>query len=77
MNFKPILIVPGETKSVFFEIFFKSMKLKTYQSPLILICDKSTLDKEKRKYKFYKKINQIFLKDIDNEYVFKKKNLFN
>ncbi len=73
MNFKPILIVPGETKSVFFEIFFKSMKLKTYLSPLILICDKSTLNKEKKKYKFNKKINQIFLKDIHNKYVFKKK----
>ena len=72
MNFKPILIVPGETKSVFFEIFFKSMKLKTYLSPLILICDKRTLDKEKKKYKFNKKINQIFLKDIHNKYVFKK-----
>ena len=72
MNFKPILIVPGETKSVFFEIFFKSMKLKTYLSPLILICDKSTLEKEKRKYKFNKKINQIFLKDIDNKKILKK-----
>jgi len=72
VNFKPILIVPGETKSVFFEIFFKSMKLKTYLSPLILICDKSTLNKEKKKYKFNKKINQIFLKDIHNKYVFKK-----
>ena len=72
MNFKPILIVPGETKSVFFEIFFKSMKLKTYLSPLILICDKSTLNKEKKKYKFNKKINQIFLKDIHNKFVFKK-----
>ena len=72
MNFKPILIVPGETKSVFFEIFFKSMKLKTYISPLILICDKSTLEKEKRKYKFNKKIDQIFLKDIDNKKILKK-----
>ena len=72
MNFKPILIVPGETKSVFFEIFFKSMKLKTYLSPLILICDKRILDKEKKKYKFNKKINQIFLKDINNKHVFKK-----
>tara|TARA_X000000950_G_scaffold230814_1_gene279175 strand:- start:2 stop:934 length:933 start_codon:yes stop_codon:yes gene_type:complete len=73
VNFKPILIVPGETKSVFFEIFFKSMKLKTYLSPLIIICDKSTLEKEKRKYKFNKKINQIFLKDIDNKRILKKK----
>ena len=26
MKNKPIIIVPGETESVFFEIFFKSLK---------------------------------------------------
>ena len=40
MSFKPILIVPGEKKSIFFEIFFKSIKSKSITSPLILICDK-------------------------------------
>ena len=41
MNFKPILIVPGEEKSIFFEIFFKSIRSKKFTSPLILICNSS------------------------------------
>tara|TARA_A100000164_G_scaffold359843_1_gene372929 strand:- start:1467 stop:2399 length:933 start_codon:yes stop_codon:yes gene_type:complete len=73
VNFKPILIVPGEKKSIFFEIFFKSIKRKTYLSPLILICEKSTLEKEKKKFKFKKKIDQIFLKEINNKKIVKKK----
>ena len=52
MSSKPILIVPGEKKSIFFEIFFKSLKSKFFSSPLILICDKKNLDKEIKKYKF-------------------------
>ena len=45
MNFKPILIVPGEQKSIFFEIFFKSIKKKKVISPLILICSKKNFKK--------------------------------
>jgi 4-hydroxythreonine-4-phosphate dehydrogenase len=37
MKFKPIIIVPGEPNSVFFEIFFKSLKKNKFKSPLILI----------------------------------------
>ena len=75
MNFKPILIIPGETRSIFFEIFFKSIRSKKFTSPLILICNKEILRKEVKKYKFYKKIelinlNQIFKKKI------KKKNIY-
>ena len=44
MRSKPILIVAGEPKSVFFEIFFKSIKHKNYNSPLIIICSKNTVD---------------------------------
>ena len=29
MNYKPILIVPGDPDSIFFEIFFKTLKKKT------------------------------------------------
>ena len=38
MKSKPIIIVAGEPNSIFFEIFFKSIRLKKYKSPLILIC---------------------------------------
>ena len=61
MSSNPILIVPGEKKSVFFEIFFKSLKSKFFSSPLILVCDKKNLDNESKKYNFNKHIEQIKL----------------
>ncbi len=33
MNYKPILIVPGDPDSIFFEIFFKTLKKKTNKEP--------------------------------------------
>jgi len=68
VNFKPILIVPGEEKSIFFEIFFKSIKSKKFISPLILICNKKILEKEINKYKFYKNIELI-----ENDKIYNKK----
>ncbi len=65
MSSKPILIVPGEKKSIFFEIFFKSLKSKSFSSPLILICDKKDLIKEIKKHKFNYVIEQIRLKNIN------------
>ncbi len=59
MNFKPILIVPGEKKSIFFEIFFKSIRSKKIYSPLVLICNKKILYNEIKRYKFVKKIEII------------------
>ena len=64
MNSSPILIVPGEKKSIFFEIFFKSIKSKKIVSPLILVCSKKILDKEIKKYKFNMKIELINLTQI-------------
>ena len=49
MSIKPIIIVPGEIKSIFFEIFFKSLKIKRYKSPLILICNYGHLNSQKKK----------------------------
>ncbi len=59
MNFKPILIVPGEKKSIFFEIFFKSVKSKKIICPLVLICSKKILSEEIKRYKFKQKIELI------------------
>ncbi len=75
MNFKPILIVPGEKKSIFFEIFFKSIKSKNFISPLILVCNEKILKKEIKKYKFYKKIQSIKLDQILNKKI-KKRNIY-
>ncbi len=73
MNSRPILIVPGEKKSIFFEIFFKSIKSKFFSSPLILICDKKNLDKEIKKYNFNKHIEQIKFDKIYTKKFQKKK----
>tara|TARA_Y100000591_G_scaffold315863_1_gene323903 strand:- start:1456 stop:2388 length:933 start_codon:yes stop_codon:yes gene_type:complete len=64
MNFKPILIVPGEQKSIFFEIFFKSIKLKKVTSPLILICCKKNLYHEIERFKFKGKIEELSFNEI-------------
>ena len=73
MNSSPILIVPGEKKSIFFEIFFKSLKSNFFLSPLILICDKENLIKESKKYKFGKHIEQIKYDEIYFKKFHKKK----
>ena len=73
MSSSPILIVPGEKKSIFFEIFFKSLKLKSDLSPLILICNKENLDKEIKRFKFNKHIQEIKLNDIYSKKFLKKK----
>ncbi len=56
MSYKPIIIVAGQPKSIFFEIFFKSLKFKKYKSPLILICSKKLCLNQMKKFKFQKKI---------------------
>jgi|TARA_B100001093_G_scaffold497333_1_gene544138 4-hydroxythreonine-4-phosphate dehydrogenase len=59
MSYKPIIIVAGEPNSIFLEIFFKSLKIKKYKSPLILVCSKKLLLSQMKKFKFKKKINLI------------------
>ena len=64
MRNKPILIIPGDPNSVFFEIFFKSLKKTKIKDPLILISSKNLLNYEMRKLKFKKKIRLINLFDL-------------
>ncbi len=73
MSSSPILIIPGEKKSIFYEIFFKSLKSNFFSSPLIVICDIKSLNKESKKYKFTKFIEQIKLNKIDSIKFHKKK----
>ena len=62
MNFKPIIIVAGEPNSIFFEIYFKSLKNNKFKSPLILVGSHKLLKLQMKKLK-YKKIKLI---DIEN-----------
>ena len=64
MSYKPIIIVSGDPKSIFLEIFFKSIKEKKFMSPIILICSKNLLIKNMRKFNFKKKINLLKLNQI-------------
>tara|TARA_B100001027_G_scaffold47277_1_gene31045 strand:- start:938 stop:1867 length:930 start_codon:yes stop_codon:yes gene_type:complete len=73
VNFKPILIVPGEKKSIFFEIFFKSIKSTKIICPLVLICNKKILSKETKRYKFKKKIEVVSYSHILEKKLLNKK----
>ena len=54
MKNKSIIVIAGEPKSVFLEIFFKALKKNKFKSPIILICCKKILVKEMKKNKFKK-----------------------
>ena len=64
MKTKPIILIAGEPDSIFFEIFFKAIRLKSYKSPLILICCKKILLQQMKKNRFKKKINIIELEKL-------------
>ena len=59
MNRKPILIVPGEPNSIFFEIFFKSLFFEKFKSPIILIASQKILKLHMKKLNFKIKINLL------------------
>ena len=66
-NYKPILVVHGEPNSIFLEIFFKSLKVKKYKSPIILISSRKLLELQMKKLKLNMKINIINTKNLDNQ----------
>jgi len=59
MNKHPIIIVAGEPNSVFLEIFFKSLKIHNYKSPLIIIASKNLLKNQMKKLGYIFEINTI------------------
>ena len=65
MKNRPILIVAGQPKSIFFEIFFKTIKLKSFSSPLILIASKKELTSQMKKFNFKKKVKLINYNFLD------------
>ena len=67
MKSKPIIIVAGEPKSIFFEIFIKSIKIHSFKSPIILISSIKLLRFNLKKYKC-KKYIQILNKNFLNNY---------
>lgn len=67
MKSKPIIIVPGEPKSIFFEILFKSLKKNKFKSPLIIISSIKLLKSQMKKLRFNKRIKLISNKDIGSK----------
>ena len=63
-NSKPIVLVAGDPKSVFLEIFFKSLKIKKFKNPLILIVNKKILLNQMKKLKYNFRINQLNIRRI-------------
>ena len=65
MKTKPIIVVSGEPKSIFYEIFFKSLKKNNFKSPLILITSVKLFKSQMKKYKFEGKINILNKKNLN------------
>ena len=77
---KPILIVPGDINTIFYEILFKSLKNKI-NCPIILITSKKIFINKMKKFSFKRKIefisnvqdhnklskNSIYLMNVDYE----------
>ena len=59
MNKKPILIVPGEPNSIFFEIFFKSLISYKFKTPIIVIASHKIVELHMKKLKYNFKINLL------------------
>jgi len=52
MHPKPILIIPAQVESVFFELLFKTLRKKKFLSPLILICSIKIFTKNAKKFNY-------------------------
>ena len=67
MNYKPILIVHGDPDSIFFEIFFKTLKKKQIKSPIILITALSLVKNYINKYNAKIKPCEIKLSELNKQ----------
>ena len=64
MKNKPIIIVPCQPESIFFEIFFKIINSNSFLSPLILIGSKKILLNQIKKFNIKKKIRLLNFKHL-------------
>ena len=64
MKIKPIVIVSGEPKSIFYEIFFKCLKDNKFKSPLLLITSVKLFKIQMKKFKFKGNIELIDSKNL-------------
>ena len=64
-NFKPIILVAGDPKSIFLEIFFKSLQNQRIKNPLILIVNEKILLNQMKILKYKFRINELNPKNIE------------
>jgi 4-hydroxythreonine-4-phosphate dehydrogenase len=74
MSYNRTIVIEGDPEGVFLELFFKTLKSKSFKNYLILICSKNNLQKQMNKAKFKKKINLLDIKKM-NEILLKKKEI--
>ncbi|MDC2969569.1 4-hydroxythreonine-4-phosphate dehydrogenase PdxA [Candidatus Pelagibacter sp.] len=65
MKTKPIIVVSGEPNSIFYEIFFKSLKKNNFKSPLLLITSAKLFKSQMKKFKFKSEINILKKKNLN------------
>ncbi len=73
MAYKPIIVVAGEPNSIFTEIFFKSLKIKKFKSPIILIASLNLVKLQMKNLNIKKEIRNINFLDIKNSNLDNKK----
>ena len=66
-NFKPIIIIAGDPKSVFLEIYFKSLKKYKFKNPLILIANENILLEQMKALKYKFKINKLNINSLNHK----------
>ena len=67
MKIRPIIIVAGEPRSIFFEIFIKCLKSQKFRSPLILISSIKILKNQMNKLGFKRKIKKLNFQELKKE----------
>ena len=75
MKNKPIIIVAGEPKSIFFEIFLKALKKNNFKNFLILNFFKNLLLQQIRKNQFKRKLKIIEINQLDNNIILNNKTI--
>ena len=64
-NYNPIVVVSGDPRSIFLEIFFKSFKIA--KRPLVLIVSKKILKQQIKILKYKFNLNEIFNENINEK----------
>ena len=64
MSFNPIILIEGDPRGVFLELFFKSIRSESFKSKIVLICCKKNLEQQMKKLGFKRNINLLNKENI-------------